>query len=138
MTGNEIEAEEILTGTFVNAFRAVEEPTGRDVDAALIDELQQRAYLDSDAAAPAPAPAEPSGELLARNVKRTELEEAIQELPSAERLLFLLRDVEGYTPVAIAQLLRIPESQVQRRLFAARIQLRHILAGAQSGEQRAA
>ncbi|MGH9588465.1 MAG: sigma factor, partial [Acidobacteriaceae bacterium] len=46
MTGNEMEAEDILTDTFVSAFQSVEDPTGRDVDAALIDQLQQRSYLE--------------------------------------------------------------------------------------------
>lgn len=138
MTGNEIEAEEILTGTFVEAFQAVEEPSGRDVDAALIDQLQQRSFLDAAAAAPTPASSESAPEALARNIKRTELEEAIQYLPSTSRLLFLLRDVEGYTPVAIAQLLKIPEPQVQRQLLTTRIQLRRILADAQAGEEKAA
>ena len=143
MTGNEIEAEQILTGTFVKAFRAVEEPTGPDVDSALIAELQQRSYLN--AAADAPLPDEPVAPVLApepampmRNVKRTDLEEAIQELPPADRLLFLLRDVEGYTPAAIADLLKIPEPQVRRKLMATRIQLRAILAEAQAAEEKAA
>lgn len=138
MTGNEIEAEEILTGTFVRAFTSVEEPTGRDVDTALIEQLQQRSYLDNAAEAFLPAPSPSNTEALSRNIKRTELEEAIQYLPSADRLLFLLRDVEGYTPAAIAQLLQISESQVQRRLLTTRIQLRRILADAQDGEEKAA
>lgn len=138
MTGNEIEAEEILAGTFVDAFQAVEEPTGPDVDAALISQLQQRSYLDDSAETPLPATSEPEPETLARNVKRTELEEAIQYLPSTDRLLFLLRDVEGYTPAAIATLLRIPEPQVLRRLLTTRILLRRILATAQDGEEKAA
>ena len=139
MTGSEIEAEEILAGTFVRAFTAVEEPTGRDVDTALIEQLQQRSYLDDDGVETFPPAASPSNsEPLSRNIKRTELEEAIQYLPPADRLLFLLRDVEGYTPATIAQLLRMSEPQVQRRLLATRIQLRRILADAQDGEEKAA
>lgn len=140
MTGNELEAEEILTGTFIKAFSAVEEPAGPDVDSALIDELRQRSLLD---AAPEPQTsvtldtAQPGADL-SRNVKRTDLEEAIQELPSTERLLFLLRDVEGYSPDAIAKLLKMPEPEVRRTLMAARIHLRRILAEAQSGEEKAA
>ncbi|MGB7190623.1 MAG: sigma-70 family RNA polymerase sigma factor [Acidobacteriaceae bacterium] len=111
MTGNEIEAEQILTSTFVAAFRATEEPTGPDVDSALIRELRQRSLLNTMPDAPLPAeppvlapdPAVPAMPM--RNVKRTDLEEAIQELPPADRFLFLLRDVEGYTPAAIADLL---------------------------------
>jgi RNA polymerase sigma-70 factor (ECF subfamily) len=130
MTGNEIEAERILTGTFVRAFRAVEEPSGPEVDAALMQEL--RPHLEEDAAEPAAAlPADtvdPSASLDNRNVKRTDLEEAIQYLPATERLLFLLRDVEGYAPAAIAALLEMTEQQVQRTLFSARLRLRRVLA----------
>lgn len=140
MTGNELEAEEILTSTFIKAFGAVEEPTGSDVDSALIDELRQRSLLDPEPETAAPVAAnsaEPSADL-SRNVKRTDLEEAIQELPDTSRLLFLLRDVEGYSPEAIAQLLKIPEAEVRRKIMAIRIQLRRILAEAQAGEQKAA
>ncbi len=42
--------------------------------------------------------------------------------------LFLLRDVEGYAPAAIARLLDIPEAQVQRACFSARIRLCQVLA----------
>jgi RNA polymerase sigma-70 factor (ECF subfamily) len=144
MTGNEMEAEQILTSTFVRAFRAAEEPNGPDVDSALLEELRQKSYLDSDAAASAcstPAGSsdpDPSVELAGRNVKRTDLEEAIQVLAPTERLLFLLRDVEGYTPAVIAQLLQITEPQVQRGLFAARLRLRRALAEAQLAESKAA
>lgn len=138
MTGNELEAEEILTSTFVSAFNAAQEPTGPDVDTALIAQLQQRSYLDDAPETPLPAPSASEPEALTRNVKRTELEEAIQYLPSTERLLFLLRDVEGYTPAAIASLLKLPEPQVRRRLLATRIQLRRILAEVQDGEAKAA
>lgn len=136
MTGNELEAEQILANTFVTAFRAAEEPSGQQVDAALVEQLQQRFPLRSDS--PAAMPSSDGYELSGRNVKRTDLEEAIQELPASERLLFLLRDVEGYTSTAIAGLLRIPEAQVNRRLFAARIHLRQAIAALQSGEEKAA
>ncbi|HET8637432.1 MAG TPA: sigma-70 family RNA polymerase sigma factor [Acidobacteriaceae bacterium] len=136
MTGNELEAEQILANTFVTAFRASEEPNAQDVDAALIEQLQQRFPLHTDTA---PAASSANGyNLSGRNVKRTELEEAIQELPASERLLFLLRDVEGYTSAAIAGLLRVPEAQVNRQLFAARIHLRQAIAELQSGQEKAA
>jgi RNA polymerase sigma-70 factor (ECF subfamily) len=137
MTGNELEAEQILAGTFVTAFRAAEEPSAQDVDAALIRELKQRFPLQAEAAAPV-TPSTDGFNLSGRNVKRTDLEEAIQELPAAERLLFLLRDVEGYTSAAIAGLLRVPEAQVNRRLFAARIHLRQAIAELQNNEEKAA
>jgi RNA polymerase sigma-70 factor, ECF subfamily len=142
MTGNEIEAEHILTSTFVRAFRDAQEPDGRAVDTALLRELRQRSHLQPEAAASATTlPADPcdsAAELADRNVKRTDLEEAVRDLPAIERLIFLLRDVEGYSPAAIADLLEVPQAQVQRDLFAARLRLRRVLAEAQAGEQKKA
>ncbi len=129
MTGNEIEAEEILTATFVNAFRRVAVPDGGQVDSALVDELGQRFPLEQNETTPDFQTA--SGEktsLAQRNVRRTELEEAIQTLPPNERLMFLLRDVEGYSPAAISELLGMPEAQVNRTLLSARLRLRRALA----------
>jgi RNA polymerase sigma-70 factor (ECF subfamily) len=141
MTSNEIEAEQILTGTFVRAFRAIEEPSGPDVDAALMQEFRQRSLLPEETPAPVlqadPSKDPPAG-LEGRNVKRTDLEEAIQYLPAQERLLFLLRDVEGYSPAAIAKLLEMTEQQVNRTLFSARLRLRKVLAEAQETVQKAA
>jgi RNA polymerase sigma-70 factor (ECF subfamily) len=62
-----------------------------------------------------------------RQIKRTDLEEALKDLPPNERLTFLLRDVEGYPAEKVAELLEIPRQQVERTLFSARIRLRSIL-----------
>jgi RNA polymerase sigma-70 factor (ECF subfamily) len=139
MTGNEIEAEKILTNTFISAFSAAEEPCAQQVDAALVSELRERFPLGVHDAPVSPeyAPAG-SPDLSQRNIRRTELEEGIQMLPAQERLLFLLRDVEGYTPAAIAQLLGIPEAQVNRTLMSARIRLRRTLAASQENRPAAA
>lgn len=141
MTGNEIEAEQILTSTFVRAFRQAEEPEGRDVDAALLEELRQRSHLDPETSTSGDFQAHPFGsaaDLTERNVKRTDLEEAVRDLPPTERLLFLLRDVEGYTPAAIAELLKMEEPEVKRGIFTARLRLRRILAEIQVDEQQKA
>jgi RNA polymerase sigma factor (sigma-70 family) len=139
MTGNELEAEEILTGTFVQAFRATEEPRAEQVDAALVGELRQRYSLGhAEPTAPLAREMAHNSDIAGQNVRRTDLEEAIQTLPATERLLFLLRDVEGYTPTAISQLVEMPESQVQRSLFSARLRLRQALAAAQADRQEAA
>jgi RNA polymerase sigma-70 factor, ECF subfamily len=138
MTGNELEAERILAGTFVRAFRAAREPNGEGVDLALVEELRRGFYLPRNIGALIAFPQAdfPSEGLTDRNVKRTELEEALWGLPAAERLLFLLRDVEGYTSAGIARLLDMPESQVQCGVFTARIQLRRILAEVQGQRQQ--
>jgi RNA polymerase sigma-70 factor (ECF subfamily) len=139
MTGNELEAEEILTGTFVQAFGNQTVPQAEHVDAALMKELRQRFLLGiNEPANPVTRETIPTEDLSERNVRRTDLEEAIQTLPATERLLFLLRDVEGYSPAAISQLLEMPESQVKRSLFSARIRLRQTLAAAKTDQCAAA
>jgi RNA polymerase sigma-70 factor (ECF subfamily) len=125
MTGNEIEAEEILATTFVRAFQQNEQPDGFAVDSALVNELSQRFPLKKEEPA---AVITPGIGLSHRNVRRPDLEVAVRSLPANERLLFLLRDVEGYAPAAIARLLDIPEAQVQRTCFSARIRLCQVLA----------
>jgi RNA polymerase sigma-70 factor (ECF subfamily) len=125
MTGNEIEAEEILATTFIRAFQQNEMPDGFAVDTELVGELNQRFPLKNEEP---PATVTPETNLSHRNVLRPDLEAAVRALPPGERLLFLLRDVEGYKPALIARLLDIPEAQVQRTCFSARIRLCQILA----------
>ena len=120
MTGNELEAEEILSNTFIRAFRESERPDAFVVDSALVGELSERFSLKQEQ--PAAVVSQDSG-LGHRNVRRSDLEIAVQSLPASERLLFLLRDVEGYSPESIANLLKIPQAQVQRSLFSARVRL---------------
>jgi RNA polymerase sigma-70 factor (ECF subfamily) len=137
MTGNEIEAETILTSTFVAAFRETEVPQADHVDSALVAELRRRFPLtESEPTANLNGAVGPH--LAERNVRRTDLEEAIQTLPATERLLFLLRDVEGYSPSVISRLLQMQEAKVQRGLFSARIRLRQALASSAAEEREAA
>jgi RNA polymerase sigma-70 factor (ECF subfamily) len=125
MTGNEMEAEEILATTFIRAFQQSEQPDSFAVDSALVGELGQRFPLKKEEPA---AVISLGSNLSHRNVRRPDLEAAVQSLPANERLLFLLRDVEGYSAALIGRLLDIPEAQVQRSCFSARIRLCQILA----------
>ena len=135
MTGNEIEAEEILTGTFVRAFNRAPEPDHNLVDNALLEELKQRLPVESDEGQPLPAN---SFLALGRNVLRTDLEEAIRCLPAQERLIFLLMDVEGYPAKRVAELLQLNESVVFRTAIRARMRLRAELAAMRTEGERAA
>jgi RNA polymerase sigma-70 factor (ECF subfamily) len=125
MTANELEAEEILAATFVRVFQQNDRPDGFAVDSALVHQLSEKFALHHEE-----TPAVPAAGLglSTRNVHRSVLEAAVSNLPANERLLFLLRDVEGYAPAMISRLLDIPEPQVQRTLFSARIRLRQALA----------
>jgi RNA polymerase sigma-70 factor (ECF subfamily) len=125
MVGNEIDAEEVTQQTFLRAFRQVEEPDGRCVDHSLVTELRDRVDLEEQLPLPE---AEPAREIAGRNVKRTDMEEALRELPAGERMVFLLRDVEGYDADRVAELLQQTRQQVERTLFAARLRMRSAIA----------
>src|SRR5271170_3233555 len=86
MTGNEIEADEILDPTFIRAFQQNEHPDGPAVDSALIGELSERFPLKKEEPPAVIAP----GNFSHGNVRRPDLEAAVCSLPANERLLFLL------------------------------------------------
>jgi DNA-directed RNA polymerase specialized sigma24 family protein len=123
MTGDEREAEIILGQTFIEAFRKHRKPGAQELDEQLMHELAARLSLD-----PVPAATPDGAALSGRNVRRTDMEEAVWQLPGQERLCFLLRDVENYPPERIALLLALPAPEVRRVLLSARIRLRQILA----------
>ena len=128
MTANEIEAEDILTRTFVQVFANVPAPGGRQVDQALLGELERRFSLEPSA----PAQADQRASLDRKQVRKTDLEEAVAMLPPRERLVFLLQDVEGYPAGKIADLLRSEEIEVQRTMLSARIRMRNALHAAEA------
>jgi RNA polymerase sigma-70 factor (ECF subfamily) len=134
MTGNELQAEDILRGTFIRAFHRAQEPDRALVDAALLEQLQEHLSLE-DVNLPLPrADYLPDG----RNIRRTDLEEAIRALPPVERLIFLLLDVEGYSPQQVAELLQRTESVILRTSIVARMRLRaELVAMRADGEQAA-
>ena len=134
MTANECEAEVMLADTFIHAFRAAPVPGPECIDQALLQELEQRLSL-----APAsPAIPEQGSALAQGQVRRTDLEEALPILPPRERLIFLLRDVEGYPDARIAGLLRCEEAEIQKTLISARIRMRNALASQRRSRMAAA
>jgi len=135
MTGSELEAEEILRGTFIRAFLKEDEPDHAIVDTALLEQLRDQRVLVEETPLPAPT----AGYLPQRNnILRTELEEAIRFLPSAERLIFLLMDVEGYPANRVAELLNMNPSAVLRTALTARMRLRVELAAMRDSGRQAA
>jgi DNA-directed RNA polymerase specialized sigma24 family protein len=135
MTGSEIEAEELLRDTFISAFRQCDEPDQAAVDAALIDHLAARLPLKKSECLPIPVSSCAAGR---RNILRADLELAIRCLPPAERLVFLLMDVEGYPVPRIAALLQLRGPDVMRTAVMARMRLRHELALLHEDGQQAA
>jgi DNA-directed RNA polymerase specialized sigma24 family protein len=135
MTGSEIEAEELLRDTFVSAFRQCEEPDQAVVDAALMEHLNARVVFDDGESLPVPVSMGTTGR---RNILRADLELGIRCLPAAERLVFLLMDVEGYPADRIAGLLQMRAPDVMRTAVMARMRLRHELALMHEDGQQAA
>lgn len=131
MTGDEREAETILQSTFLQAFDRQEKPSIETLDQSLMGELHSRLSMQ-----PVPSMTAEGQGLNGRNVRRTDLEEALWQLPARERLCFLLRDVEGYAPDRIAGLLATSEMEVQRTVFSARLRIRSLLNQQRGTEER--
>lgn len=131
MTGGELEAEQLLTDTFIRAYRQSAEPDGEIVDHSLVTELKEHV----DFAPPDPTPIPPAAPtLLQRNVKRPDMEAALAHLPATERMIFLLRDVEGYDSERVAKTLDLTAAQVNVALFRARLLLRNALSQTASSQ----
>jgi RNA polymerase sigma-70 factor (ECF subfamily) len=65
--------------------------------------------------------------LLERGELRDALQSAIENLPTVQREVLLLRDVEGLPAKAVAKTLKIGERAVKSRLHRARVALREVL-----------
>jgi DNA-directed RNA polymerase specialized sigma24 family protein len=135
MTGSELEAEEVLRGTFIRAFLQEDEPDHGIIDRALLEQLRDERVLLEETPLPPPTAA-----FLPQrnNILRTELEDAIRFLPSTERIVFLLMDVEGYPASRVADLLKMSNSAVLRAALSARMRLRTELAAMRNCSREAA
>ena len=125
-TDNELTAEEIMIQTFRRAFDGREESTADDVDRALIAELRESMPLGELTLECAPCDRVLS---VRRNTLRVDLERAVVRLPSTEKMIFLMHDVEGYDHLRIVRLLGVTEEESCRGLHQARLRLRELLAG---------
>jgi len=125
MTDNELAAEELTMQAFCRAFRCSAEPSADDIDVALLTELRPYFNLENVTLNCAPCDRVLS---VRHNTLRVELERAVVQLPDAEKLMFLLHDVEGYSHTRIARLLDTSEQESQRGVHQARLRLRELLA----------
>ena len=66
-------------------------------------------------------------QLVERNETRRLLDDALAQLDDKHRLVFLLRDVEGFSVKETAAALGLSEANVKVRLLRARLQLRELL-----------
>src|SRR5947209_3544314 len=124
MTSSEPAAESVMVETFTRAFRAYARPTAEQIDKALVSELREEVpigalTLDCQVQ---------EGKVERSNTRRTDLEEAVAKLPATERMIFLMKDVEGYDHPRIARTMGISEEESKAGLFQARLAIRNILA----------
>lgn len=135
MTGDERVAECLLAETFIQVLRGNPSPDGMTVDVAFLLELKKIMPVGECTLTLNDVSMRPS--MFHGNVLRTELESALLDLPPTERLIYLLRDVEGYSPERIAVLLSLSEQQVKVALMAGRLTLRELLTERQESQSAA-
>ena len=111
----------ILSNTILNANNQLRRSLKRQVlseDMDLVAALEREEAYDGVLADPETLLAQVSDQVRG----------AVKSLPPAERMVFLLRAVEGFQYKEIAQTLQIPMGTVMSHLFRARARLREFLA----------
>lgn len=133
LTGSRADADDVLQDVFVGLPEALRRYAGRGSLEGWIRKVairtalmrmrgaSRRREVPLEEVTPA-APADPAAEL-----HRAALERALAALPDALRVVFVLKEVEGYSHAEIAQLLGIREGASEVRLHRARKSLRTLL-----------
>lgn len=150
--GNEHDAEDVTQSTFISVIENLNSFRGESSFSTWIHRiatfgalkiLRKRKGLETVSLEEAIAPSEESDqlphpefiadwdrtpeELVARQETRQAIESALEQLDDKHRLVFLLRDVEGFSVRETAEALGISEVNVKVRLLRARLQLREVL-----------
>lgn len=127
MTDNELTAEEISTRVFCRAFSSNQQPSTEQIDLSLLKELRDlmpigllTLHLTST-----------STQSMRHNVKRIHMERAVVQIPSTERIAFLLHDVEGYDHGKVSRLLGLTEDESKEAVHQARLLMRELIADMQ-------
>ena len=158
MLGNRDDAEDVLQDTFLNVVRGLGKFKGKSSFStwlyrvaanAALTRIRQRSrreksegeFLDDVYAVRQAAhsgmtltdwSSNPSTRLL-DDEARSEMNQAIDELPDIYRAVFVLRDVEGLPAAEVAEVLGLSVAAVKSRLHRARLYLRNRLSGYFSG-----
>lgn len=124
MTDNELAAEEICRCTFARVFALRGTPSEEMIDRMLLAEVRELGPIG-----PLTLECGVSTEIEAirHNVKRVHLERAVVQLPSTERLIFVMHDGEGYSHERIARTIGITERESQNGLHQARLRIRELV-----------
>lgn len=125
MTDSETAAEEITSVVFGRAFANGCGATGEAIDRILLSEIRDLMPIGT---LRLDIPASTEVASIRGNVKRVDLERAVVQLPSTERMIFLMHDVESYDHARIARTIGLSEQESQFGLHQARLRLRQLLA----------
>jgi RNA polymerase sigma-70 factor, ECF subfamily len=149
MLGVPTDAEDVLQNTFMKAFQHLKEFEGRSSlstwlyriasNEALMLLRKQRPEVPLSEAAPEGednndySPAQftdwcclPEDEFLSSE-SRAALDRAVRHLPETQRIVFVLRDIEGLSIQETGEVLNLSEAAVKTRLLRARLRLREEL-----------
>lgn len=147
MLGNAQDAEDVLQTTFLKALMHISEFEGRSslqtwlyriaANEALMLIRRKKPQVDLDAAESGEEPnlvptqfvdwsALPEDKLLSGEGRQV-LDRAVAQLPESQRIVFILRDVEGLSIKETADALNLTETNVKTRLLRARLFLREQL-----------
>ena len=148
MLRDEAAAEDVVQETFLNAFAAIDRFEWRSglstwlyriaVNEALMsirkrkpmpismDEGRDDEDADSTGMEIVDWCCQPEREMLSSEA-RAKMDEAVQSLPQALRVVFIMRDIEGLSIQETAEVLNLGESAVKVRLLRARLRLRQEL-----------
>ena len=125
LTDNELTAESLSARVFANTFAQNSTPSAEVLDRALISELRESVEIG---ALTLDEPVCEEAANARRNIKRAVLERAVVSLPSTERIIFLMHDVEGYDHSRIARMLGMNTDESKRGLHQARLAIRRLVA----------
>ncbi len=148
LTGNEVEAEDVVQETFISAFKAIDRFEGRSGLATWLYRIAHNAALMRLRRAQPDQVSVDDEELFGEGLTvptqmhdwcclperdfdssetRAELERAIRDLPEKLRAVFVMRELEGLSTEETAEALEISIDVVKVRLHRARLQLRERL-----------
>jgi len=138
ITGNREDAWDAAQETFLNAFRSLPRFRGASAFSTWVHRIATNAALDLIRRRPPQPPvsledvAVSAGDDPAETATRSELQQrlhrAITSLPADQRVVVVLRDVQGLSYEEITAVLRIPLGTVRSRLSRGRESLRRQLA----------
>ena len=129
MTNSRNAAQRLALRTFLRAFALGGCVGTEQIDQAFLVEVHGLIPMD----APLPdtvleAAPEKRHRSIHRVMKKLNMETVLAQLPGAERLIFLLHDVEAYDQGRICRLLHCNTSQVLNGLHRARVRIRELVA----------